>query len=63
MIDERTIGFIVDSIGFAKVETEPKSTAATIAERYPMIALEFVNLLSVNFYPCTHDGYFISIKT
>jgi hypothetical protein len=63
MIDERTIGFIVDSIGFARVETDPKSIAATIADRYPMIILEFVNLLSVNFYSCTHDGYFIGIKT
>jgi hypothetical protein len=63
MIDERTIGFIVDSIGFATVETDPKSIAATIADRYPMITLEFVNLLSVNFYLRTHDGYFIGIKT
>jgi hypothetical protein len=63
MIDERTIGFIVDSIGFATVETDPKSIAATIADRYPMITLEFVNLLSVNFYLRTHDEYFIIIKT
>ena len=63
MIDESTIGFIVDSIGFARVETEPKSIAATIADRYPMITLEFVNLLSVNFYLRTHDGDFIIIKT
>jgi hypothetical protein len=45
MIDERTIGSTVDSIGFARIETHPKSIAAIIADRYPMITLEFVNLL------------------
>ena len=49
MIEERTIGLNVDSIGFATVETDPKSIAATIADRYPMITLEFVNLPSINF--------------
>jgi hypothetical protein len=63
MIEERTIGSIVVSIGFARVETHPKSIAAIIAERYPMITLEFVNLLSNNYYPCIHTGYFIGIKT
>lgn len=63
MIDERIIGSIVDSIGFARVETDPKSIAAVIADKYPMITLEFVNLLSNNFFPCTHHGYFIGIKS
>jgi hypothetical protein len=33
MNDERTVGSIVERIGFARVETPPKSTAATIADR------------------------------
>ena len=48
MIDERIIGSISESIGFARVETEPKSKAATIAERYPIIKFELLSLYFIN---------------
>ena len=44
MIDERMMGSISDSIGFARVDTEPKSKAATIAERYPINKFELLSL-------------------
>lgn len=48
MIDEKIIGSISDTKGFARVETEPKSKAATIAERYPIITFELLSLYFVN---------------
>ena len=48
MIDERIIGSISDTKGFAMVETEPKSKAATIAERYPIIKFELLSLYFIN---------------
>ena len=48
MIDERIIGSISDTKGFARVETEPKSKAAKIAERYPIIKFELLSLYFIN---------------
>ena len=63
MIDESTIGSIVDSIGFAMVETDPKNIAAATADTYPIITLESLILRSINYNPCTQHGYSIDIKT
>lgn len=63
MIDERIIGSTVDRRGFARVDTLPKSIAATIADKYPIIILEVVKLLKINLNPCIHDAHLIDIKT
>jgi hypothetical protein len=63
MIDERIIGSTVDRRGFARVDTLPKSIAATIADKYPIIMLELVKLLKINLNPCIHDAHLIDIKT
>ena len=48
MIDERIIGSISDTKGFARVETEPKSKAATIAERYTIIKYDLLSLYFIH---------------
>ena len=63
MIDERMIGSTVDRRGFARVDTHPKSIAATIADKYPIIRLELVKLLKFNLNPCIHDAHLVDIKT
>ena len=63
MIDDRIIGSTVDRRGFARVDTDPKSIAATIADKYPTIRLELVKLLKINLNPCIHDAHLIDIKT
>ena len=63
MIDERIIGSTVDRRGFARVDTDPKSIAATIADKYPIIRLELVKLLKIILILCIHDAHLIDIKT
>jgi hypothetical protein len=63
MIDERIIGSTVDKRGFARVDTHPKSIAATIADKYPIIRLELVKLLKIILILCIHDAHLIGIKT
>jgi hypothetical protein len=53
MIDERIIGSTVDRRGFARVDTLPKSIAATMADKYPIIILELVRLLKINLNPAS----------